>query len=376
MVSAAPLLAAILAAAPSPAERLAAIRREVATAEAEMKTAVAAAKGKADDPAVAAAVKRFTAAQAAGLAAAVELARADPASDTGFSAVEWVLTTPPAYYQPAGKAALELAAAHHAADPRVGKSVAWVGYHPPAEGAAAHPAALALFRAVAEKNPDRAARGQAYLALAWQAQQKYVDAEQGGGPDQDRLAAAAEQAFEVVVKEYADCPRLMRPGQRSLGEEAAQELFELRHLRVGKVAPELAGDDLDGRPVKLSTHARGKVTVVIFWAAWCPACGRMGPAERELAARMTDKPVAVLGVNGDGDRERARQAAAAGKMTWPSLWNGRQGADGPLTRAWNVRLWPTVYVLDAKGVIRFKSTGPDGLVKTVDRLVGESGKPE
>ena len=41
--------------------------------------------------------------------AAVDLARADPKSDAGFAALEWVLTIPRAYYLPAGKPAMELA---------------------------------------------------------------------------------------------------------------------------------------------------------------------------------------------------------------------------------------------------------------------------
>src|SRR5207248_10485836 len=102
------------------------------------------------------------------------------------------------------------------------------------------------------KNPDKAARGQAALGIAWEAKRKFAAAEYRNQPDADKLADEAEKAFEVVLKDYADSPRLIRDNSGTLGEVAKQELFELRNLRVGKVAPDIDGEDLDGAKFKLS----------------------------------------------------------------------------------------------------------------------------
>ena len=123
------------------------------------------------------------------------------------------------------------------------------------------------------------------------------------------------------MKDYADCPRLMREGQPTLGEEAKQELFELRYLRIGKAAPDIAAEGVDGQKLKLSDY-RGKVTVVNFWASWCGPCMAMLPHERELVERLKDKPFILIGVNGDETREKAKEVMAKEKMTWPSFWNG------------------------------------------------------
>jgi hypothetical protein len=176
--------------------------------------------------------------------AAVDLAKANPKSDVAFAALEWVLTIPRAYYLPAGKPALELLTTHHAANPKIGKVVAWVGYYRPQQGEA-QAAATELIEAVASKNPDRTARGQAVMARAWEAKSRFAVAEFRNLPDTDKLAAVAEKAFQSVLDDYADCRRLIRETGRSLGEEARQELFELRNLRIGKVAPEIEGEDLD-----------------------------------------------------------------------------------------------------------------------------------
>ena len=106
-----------------------------------------------------------------------------------------------------------------------------------------------------------------FMAIAWEAKQKFAAAEYKNAADTDRLATEAEKAFEAVLKDYADCPRLNRENGRPLGEEAKQELFELRHLRIGKVAPDIEGEDLDGVKFKLSDY-RGKIVVIDFWGDW------------------------------------------------------------------------------------------------------------
>ena len=53
----------------------------------------------------------------------------------------------------------------------------------------------------------------------------------------------------------------------SLKERAEQVLRAVRTLRVGKVAPEIAAGDLDGKEFKLSDY-RGKVVVLDFWGDW------------------------------------------------------------------------------------------------------------
>ena len=81
------------------------------------------------------------------------------------------------------------------------------------------------------------------------------------------------------------------------------------------------------------------------------------PVERALTERMKGKPFTLIGVNGDGILADAKRAVAHEKMTWPSFWNGKDGSRGPISSAWNVSGWPTVYVIDAGGIIRFKFEG-------------------
>lgn len=95
----------------------------------------------------------------------------------------------------------------------------------------------------------------------------------------------------------------------------------------------------------------------------------MYPHERSLVKRLEGKPFALLGINSD-PRERLRQAMKRENITWRSWWDGGN-TRGPIAKAWNVKGWPTIYVLDHKGVIRYKEVRGKEMDKAVDTLLKE-----
>lgn len=305
---------------------------------------------------------------------AVALAMTDPKSDRALDALEWVLGIPRAYYLDAGLPAFDLATTFHATNPKIARAAATVARYTPNNRLHLdeRAAAIRFLNAVAAKNPDRSARGQAVSGLAYQALCRFAVAEYERSKDTDRLAAEAEAIYEKLARDYSDCPAL-RGGNRTLGDVAQATLHELRTLRVGKKAPDIVGEDLDGKRFKLS-DSRGKVTLLVFWGTWCGPCMALVPHERKLSERFRDKPFVIVGVNSDEDRAAARATAAREKMTWRSFWNGPDGPNGPISQTWNVHGWPTVYVLDAAGVIRFRDVYREGLDRAVEELVAELEK--
>jgi peroxiredoxin len=304
--------------------------------------------------------------------AALDLAKADPKSPVGLAALQWMLTIPRIYYLPEGKAAIDSVKEYHVTNPKVAKIVAAVGYCTHEETVASRASALALIRAVADKNPDRTARGQAIMALAWQAREKFAKTASKQSPETERDAAEAEKALEAVATAYADCLWLIDEVEdpQTLGQVANQELFALRHLRVGKPAGEIEGEDFDGSKFKLSDY-RGKVVVLVFCGDWCAPCRAFYPHERSLVKKMEGKSFALIGVNSDPDRETLKKLQADEKITWRSFWNGPKGTGGPISQAWKVRSWPTIYVLDDKGLIRYKELPEKKLDDAVDELLAK-----
>lgn len=81
--------------------------------------------------------------------------------------------------------------------------------------------------------------------------------------DRAQLDKKREQHFEHMLKSFAD----VSTPDGTLGEVAKKALFRIRHLSIGRVAPEIAGEDIFGKTFKLSEH-RGKVVVLSFWGHW------------------------------------------------------------------------------------------------------------
>jgi hypothetical protein len=143
-----------------------------------------------------------------------------------------------------------------------------------------------LLRAAAEKSKDKGRRiqGRYFLAqylknrsesvdrvkaldektrkLIEQAQGKeYLDSLAAG--DSAKLLNEAENLFEGLAKDAGDA----KVYGQSIKDLVVSELFEIRNLAIDKVAPEIEGDDLDGKPLRLSDY-RGKVVVLDFWGNW------------------------------------------------------------------------------------------------------------
>ncbi|HZV07764.1 MAG TPA: sigma-70 family RNA polymerase sigma factor [Gemmataceae bacterium] len=163
-------------------------------------------------------------------------------------------------------------------------------------------------------------------------------------------------------------------GEITYGELAKSAIFEIQNLSVGKMAPEIIGEDIDGMRFKLSDY-RGRVVLLSFWGTWCGGCMVQVPHEREIVERLKDRPFALLGVNSDEDKTKLKKAMREARITWRSFWCGEKGPRGEIARAWNVNGWPTVYVLDHKGIIRAKNVTSKDLDRILDKLISDvSGK--
>jgi thiol-disulfide isomerase/thioredoxin len=263
------------------------------------------------------------------------------------------------------KRAAELIASHHVEQ-------AWVTPAIPALAQADDPAAAAALAAIAEKNPDKRNRGLAHLFLGLSHKRQVRNAPESR---QAEHVAAAEKALTTAKTDYAD-EKLS--GRETVGKAAAAQLIALKNLPnlvVGRTAPDLIGEDLDGKPMKLSDY-RGKVVLLDFWATWCPPCMKLVPHNRELVESYKDRPFILLGVNVDQDETELQAALKRHKINWRSFKN-EAGDAPPITEQWDVQGFPTIYLLDHEGVIRKVWEGlpdVDVMEKEVAELVAAAEK--
>ena len=214
------------------------------------------------------------------------------------------------------------------------------------------PSAQAFLKRLSQESQPRKIKALALYALAGSLREASP-----GKPSVESIAV-----LEEMKRDYGD----LEHNGYSISDICESEIFESKFLSIGCQAQEIVGLDQDGVEMKLSDH-RGKVVVLDFWGDWCPHCVAMYPLERSLTEKHADRPFALLGVNVD-QPDRLLRVLDSKQVTWR---NWCDGPNGPITEAWNVSSYPTLYVLDHKGEIRFRNLRGAELEEAIEFLLKE-----
>ena len=90
------------------------------------------------------------------------------------------------------------------------------------------------------------------------------------------------------------------------------------------------------------------------------------PHLRTLVKRMQGRPFTLIGVNTGDSPEAFRKGVEDFQVTWPVAY---QGEETPIADLYRVQAYPTIYILDDKGVILSKSLRGEALVQKVEEYV-------
>jgi len=266
---------------------------------------------------------------------------------------------------PNGSTAFQLLAKHHVTAPEIVEFCYEV-----IDSEATSVAAEEFLKAVAANNPDTPAIAAATLAQAVLAKTR-SELPNTTDKDREKLQQAAEQALTDTATKFNKVKLPNPEGKlRTVADLAKQHLYNLQHFAIGRQPPEITGTDSAGQKFKL-TDSLGKVTLVEFWADWCGPCMAMVPHERELVKKYDGQPFAIVGVNASESRQVQKQTEEKNQMTWRSFHDGE---DGPISHEWQITAYPTIYVLDHKGVIRYKNVRGKDLDEAIAKLVAAAGK--
>ncbi len=163
--------------------------------------------------------------------------------------------------------------------------------------------------------------------------------------------------------------------------EAAEEFdnhrFVAQYLTPGNVAPNILGTDTNGEEFELEEY-RGKIVAIVFTGQWCGPCRSEYPYQRALLDIYDEEDVVLLGVNSDALLETAVQSKEDEGLHYRTWWDGHSqpdadvvAAEGPIATEWGVSGWPTIYVLDEEGVVRYVNRRKGGMLAAIDELVLE-----
>lgn len=126
----------------------------------------------------------------------------------------------------------------------------------------------------------------------------------------------------------------------------------LESTRIGKPAPSITTEALgDFTAVSADDVTRGEVTLVNFWASWCPPCR----AEHPKLLEMQADGVPIVGVNfKDTQRDAGSYLTKDGNPFAAVAFDkkGRTAID------WGVTAPPETFILDSDGTVLFRFAGP------------------
>ncbi len=206
----------------------------------------------------------------------LELADNHRQGSAGVDALLWVITKIP--NRPESTQALERLAKYHLDSEKIAQACANIAR-------VRSTAAEKLLRAALEKSPHQTVRAQAcfHLAALLDAQASVIDQlkqqpelaprvlqyygkEYGkylSSLDANNLSEQREQVYERMLETFSES----KIQDNALGDIAEKALYRIRHLSVGKLAPEVEGEDIHGQEFKLSDY-RGRIVMLTFWGHW------------------------------------------------------------------------------------------------------------
>jgi peroxiredoxin len=181
---------------------------------------------------------------------------------------------------------------------------------------------------------------------------KLQQASQSNQVSEDLQATVAK----ATQAEQAALQSVVRPEQMQKLRELLGEPFDTMALeRIYPMAPELmpVADWINSSPTSLK-DLRGKVVVVHFYAFQCHNCHANFDHYNQWHAEFANDDVAIIGIQTpETPRERepsaVRAAAKEKGFQFPVLID----LQSENWKAWSNTMWPTVYVIDKQGYIRY-----------------------
>ena len=241
-----------------------------------------------------------------------------------------------------------------------------------------------------QKMPDREAQNRAYekyhkdyksftdaVAAAREAKDTAKVKELWASADGKAFQAAEKAFFDGIEADFQKAvlanketfwaPLIMcntlsylTPDQKSLYEQFSDEAKNSFYGKVaatdicppdikGKALPDVTCTNWDTKQTStLRALSKGKKVILLdFWASWCNPCRKEIPNVKAMYAKYKDRGFEVVSVSADKDDKAWKKALQEEQLPWPNF----RDADHSIQNAYNVKMYPTMYLLTPDGKV-------------------------
>ncbi len=178
------------------------------------------------------------------------------------------------------------------------------------------------------------------------------------------LSQNPEKTYEEVSKVYNTLDKSIQ--QTYYGKKLEEMATQMRSTSEGQVAPDFTLNDVNDKPVALSSF-RGKIVLLDFWASWCGPCRKENPNVVAAYNKFHSKGLEILGVSLDDNKSNWQQAIAKDGLTWTHI-SDLEGWQSKAAQLYGVQSIPANFLLDKDGKIIAKDLRGEMLEQKLNTL--------
>ena len=153
-------------------------------------------------------------------------------------------------------------------------------------------------------------------------------------------------------------------------------MFYVPGVIAASEMPSLAGGTWFNSPPLKTEELRNEVVLVYFWTFGCHNCKAVEPYVKQWHQRYQDKGLHIIAIHSpefdhERDPDNVRQYLARNDITYPVLLDN----DFVNWRRYTNRYWPTIYLVDRMGQVRYRKIGEGSYRQTeewIQRLLAET----
>jgi len=148
-----------------------------------------------------------------------------------------------------------------------------------------------------------------------------------------------------------------------------ERLAGMKAVNIGKKAPDFTMNDVNGKPVSLSSKTGAKLLLIDFWAGWCGPCREENPNVVKVYNEFHKKGFDIIGVSLDHEKDTWLKAIKDDKITWTQV-SDLQWWDNAAAKLYSVRAIPANFLIDETGMIIDKNLRGKELYDKVNSVLG------